>query len=270
MGDPSEGWLNFRQLLDGFQRLGIPRQQPVLIHASLSAFGKVMGGAETVLRVLLGLYPTLVAPAFTFKTEVVPEAGPADNAFHYGSGWSQNQMAEFFNPEMPVDRLVGIIPETLRQWRHARRSMHPILSFVGVNADPILTAQTLEEPLEPIRVLYDLEGWVLLAGVDHTVNTSIHYGERRAGRKQFLRWALTQEGVVACPRYPGCSEGFQAIARHLEDVTRKVQVGKALLQAMPVRAVVDTTVKLIESDPVALLCNRLDCPRCEAVRKSVA
>ncbi len=38
----------FRDLLRALQGLHIPRTQPVLVHASLSAFGQVSGGAEAV------------------------------------------------------------------------------------------------------------------------------------------------------------------------------------------------------------------------------
>ena len=76
---------------------------------------------------------------------------------------------------MPADTLMGVVPETLRRWPEARRSMHPILSFTGIRAEKILGTQTIEDPFAPIRALVELDGWVLLLGVDHTTNTSIHF-----------------------------------------------------------------------------------------------
>lgn len=258
--------ISFRDLIRAFQSLGIDKAQPVLIHASLSAFGQVNGGAESVARALLGLYDSLLAPAFTFKTMVIPEVGPAENALQYGSGKDKNRMAEFFQPDMPADRLMGVIPETIRKRPNARRSAHPILSFAGVNADPLLALQSLDDPLGPVQGLYDRNGWVLLIGVDHTVNTSLHYAEHQAGRRQFTRWALTPEGVVQCPGFPGCSDGFQAIHPYLEQYTRSVQCGEAAIQAIPVPALVDTAVLLIRQNPEFMLCNRKDCERCAAIR----
>ena len=95
----------------------------------------------------------------------------------------RNKIAEFFYNDMPADKLMGVIAETLRQHRQTRRSGHPILSFCGVNADDIIEAQTLNAPLSPIASLADNGGWVLLLGVNHRSNTSIHMGERLAGRK---------------------------------------------------------------------------------------
>jgi aminoglycoside 3-N-acetyltransferase len=179
-------------------------------------------------------------------------------------------MAVIFNPSMPVDRMMGRIPEALRQYPKAARSLHPILSFTGVNAGPILDSQTYVEPLAPIERLMEAGGWVLLLGIDHTVNTSIHYGERLAGRKQFLRWALTRHGVRECPGFPGCSEGFQQIEPHLGKIARQVQIGDALVQALPLAEMIPIVVDLIKSDPTALLCSRLNCPRCGAIRAGLA
>ena len=133
----------------------------------------------------------------------------------------------------------------------------------------MLETQTLNEPLAPIHMLKEEEGWVILLGVDHTVNTSIHYGELLAGRKQFIRWAITPEGVKECPGFPGCSNGFNAITPSLDQVIQRVQVGSSLIQAIPIAALVETVLAMLKHDPLALLCEKPDCERCTAVRKSI-
>jgi aminoglycoside 3-N-acetyltransferase len=259
----------FRDFYNGLRELEIDSFHPIIVHASLSVFSDVPGGAETVLGALLGAFHTVVMPAFTYKTMLIPETGPENNAFSYGSGKDTNRMAEFFIPDMPVDPLIGVIAETLRTRAGAQRSAHPILSFTGINANQILAAQTMEEPLASIGALHAAQGWVLLLGVDHTVNTSIHYVERLVGRKQFIRWALTPKGIVECPGFPGCSSGFQTVSTRLENVTRTVQIGPARIQAVPLENLVETVRSWIEEDPQALLCERPDCERCRAVREAL-
>ena len=248
--------ISYRDLIKGLRELGLERSRPVIAHASLSAFGEVRGGASTLLGAVLALVDTLVMPAFTYKTMLTPEAGPENNAIVYGSGRDTNRMAEFFSPDMPADRLMGILPETLRLYPGASRSSHPILSFAGVHAGEVLQAQTLAEPLAPVRILLEQDGLVLLLGVDHTTNTSIHFAERLAGRRQFTRWALTPAGVRACPGFPGCSDGFEALAPHLEGLTRRVQIGGAQVQAVPLSGLVETIRARLAEDPGALLCSR--------------
>ena len=251
----------------GLRQLGIEAAHPVIVHTSLAAFGQVSGGADTLISALLACFNTVIMPAFTYKTMITPESGPPHNGMVYGSGRDQNRMAEFYAPDMPADPSMGVVAETLRRHPQALRSRHPILSFCGVNAGRALQAQTLNQPLQPIHVLTGAGGWVLLLGVDHTTNTSIHYGERVAGRKQFIRWALTPEGILECPGWPGCSDGFQAIAPRLEAVRRTAQVGSGLIQAFPLVGIVEAVVQAIADEPHALLCERPDCGRCNAVRQ---
>lgn len=260
--------ISVRDIETGLRSLQLG-EAPVIVHASLKSFGNVNGGAASVVDALLRVFSSVMVPAFTYKTMITPPVGPEENGIIYGSGQDLNLMAEFFTPSMPVDRLIGIVPETLRQHPLARRTDHPIQSFAGIRADPFLAAQTMLDPLAPLHALAMSGGWVLLIGVNHTVNTSIHYAEKMAGRKTFLRWALTPKGVVECPSFPGCSAGFGELALALEMQTRRAWIGDALVQAVSVRAVFNAVVPRIKRDPLALLCNDESCERCGEIRKQV-
>jgi aminoglycoside 3-N-acetyltransferase len=260
----------YRDFVSALRSLGIERDRPVIAHASLSAFDEVQGGTETVLGALLAVCGTLIMPTFTYKCMVTPEVGPPDNGIDYGSARGTNLMAEFYNPDMPADRLIGVVAEALRSHPDAHRSVHPILSFSGINSDSAIEAQIMDEPFGIIHALKESRGWVLLLGVNHTVNTSIHYAEWVAGRKQFIRWALTPNGVVECPGFSGCSHGFQVIAPRLEGAVRTAQVGSAQIQAVPLIDLTEVVYDWITEDPLALLCERDDCGRCAAVRQDVA
>jgi aminoglycoside 3-N-acetyltransferase len=260
--------VTYRDLITGLRNLGIEHGCPVIAHASLSSFGEVRGGPEALLGALQDSVSSLIMPTFTSGPAVIPEVGPEGNAILYGSGKDSNLLAEFFKPDMAADKIMGVVPETLRKLPGSYRSSHPLLSFSGLHAETILATQTLDDPLAPIRVMAEQGGSVLLIGVDHTTNTSIHYAEKLAGRKQFLRWALTAEGVCECPGYPGCSNGFQAIAPHLEMVTHRSNIGHSVVQAIPLKDLVRVVMACLAEDPMALLCHRLDCERCNVVRQA--
>jgi aminoglycoside 3-N-acetyltransferase len=260
--------VGFTDLRTSLFKLGLSHT-PVIAHASLKSFGEVVGGAETLLRAVLDSVWGLVMPSFTYKTMITPEVGPENNGLTYGSDLDLNRIAEPFTPELPADRQMGLTAETLRRHPRARRTSHPIQSFAGVHADKFLAAQTLSDPLAPIGALAAADGWVLLLGVDHTVNTSIHYAERLAGRKQFTRWALLPDRIIECPGFPGDSAGFDAIAPELVNETRQVKAGRATIQAVSLRALIEAVDRRIRSDPLALLCEREDCPRCNAIREDV-
>jgi aminoglycoside 3-N-acetyltransferase len=251
----------------GLSKLGLTKSL-VIAHASLKAFGHIEGGAETMLGALLDSVRGIIMPTFTYKTMLNPEVGPPKNGMTYGSEADLNKMAEAFYPDMPADKMMGLLPETLRKHPKAKRSMHPIQSFAGIRADAIINTQTIYNPLAPIGALADHDGWVLLLGVDHRVNTSIHYAEKLGGRLQFLRWALVQDRVVECPGFPGDSEGFEAIAPLVEKYTRSVEIGNALVQAVHLKSLIKVVVDQLQQNPFALLCQRPDCERCTAVRWS--
>lgn len=258
--------LSYMELVNAFASLEL-QNVPVIAHASLHAFGRVQSGPETFVQTLLQSVAALIMPTHTYNTMITPSTGPSHNGIVYGSGQDMNRMADFYAPAMPADRLMGVVPEALRQRPEAKRSMHPILSFTGVRANKAIGSQTIEEPFAPIRMFAEADGWVLLLGVDHTSNTTIHYAERLAGRKQFTRWALTENGVVACPGFPGDSSGFQVIEKDMQPHTKKLQVGNALVQAMPIKALVDVVQQRLQKNPKDLLCGDLSCARCNEIRK---
>jgi aminoglycoside 3-N-acetyltransferase len=264
---PQSPTISEQQLKTGLTKLGLTKHT-VIAHASLKAFGSIEGGAETMLNALLESTRGIIMPTFTYKTMLNPEVGPPRNGITYGSESDLNKMAEAYHPDMPVDPMMGVLPEVLRNHPRAKRTAHPIQSFAGIRADGVLNTQTIHTPLALIGTLADRDGWVLLLGVDHRVNTSIHYGEKLAGRIQFIRWALTRERVVECPGFPGDSEGFNAVAADVEKYTRRAEIGGALVQAVHLKSLLNVVVQKIREDPFALLCERRDCERCNAVRWS--
>jgi aminoglycoside 3-N-acetyltransferase len=258
--------LGFAELKHAFGELGLA-DRPVIAHASLKKFVTIQGGPRTLIQAMRGSFKGVVMPTFTYKTMVTPGVGPPNNGLTYGSGRNHNKMAEPFSHAMPPDKMMGILPLTLTAEKDFLRTSHPILSFGGLQAEEILLTQTLFDPLAPIRALAEKDGWVVLVNVDHSVDTSIHYAEKLAGRRQFVRWALTPGRIVECPGYPGDSSGFTAIEEHILPYTRRVDLdGGAFIQAVPLKRLLAVTVELIKKEPLALLCQREDCERCNSVR----
>lgn len=255
----------FRDIVSALRPLGLHRV-PVIAHVSLSAFGEVRGGVETMLGALISSTGGLMMPTFTYKTMIIPEDGPAGNGMLYGAGRDLNRMAEFYRPDMPADKLMGRTAEALRMHPQAVRSAHPILSFAGVGVDAAMPAQTLADPLAPINVLAEHGGWVLLMGVDHSVNTSMHVAEKLAGRKQFTRWALTPQGILECAGFPGCSLGFDKAAKILKGIGHTLRIGDAQVTALPLQPMFIVLKQMLLEDPLAFLCDRPDCERCGAVK----
>jgi aminoglycoside 3-N-acetyltransferase len=115
---------------------------------------------------------------------------------------------------------------------------------------------------------------VVLIGVGHTSNTAIHFAEKLANRRQFMRWAIefdednVEARAVRLPNYPGCSVGFDAIEPEIAFAATQVHIGSATVKRIPLQKLIGVVVGWISEDPNALLCNRPDCERCNAMRRS--
>jgi aminoglycoside 3-N-acetyltransferase len=247
----------------GLRQLGVEKHRPVIVHSSLSSLGNMVGGASGVLSALERVSSSVVMPAFTYYTLVWPSQ-------HRNEDWPSHPAEDGppFRIGSPVSRDIGRIPQAMLERSGSLRSTHPALSFVanGIDAKQILGVQTLEHPYAPIGVLQHLDGLVVLIGVDHRSNTSIHYGEYLAGRPLLERWANTQYGAVKT-FYPNCSAAFNGIEASLSTL-RSLELGKATIQVMSVREVIAATQRLIAHHPESLLCGYPNC-RCQNVRAKV-
>ena len=184
----------------------------------------------------------------------------------YGSGRESNLQVEIFSDELAADEPYMEMAKLMRQYPGTLRSSHPVLSFIGLGLNTALEAQTIDRPFEPVRALMEMQGMVVLMGVDQTQNFSIHYAENLAGRKQFTRWALSVDGTLECKPFPGCPDGFNKINKHVEAFKHQIILADQIWQAYSLKEIIDEAVMLLNKDPYALLCNRLKCERCNAVK----
>lgn len=246
--------------------LGLSRSVDLIAHVHLPALGPVKGEAEAVASAILSAAGTVILPAFTYQTQIIPQVGPPDNAIEYGTGDTRNAKAEIFRPDLPVHPDCGSVSEYIRQQKGTLRSSHPVLSFIarGPDARAALAMQTRQNPLAPIAWLAARGGFVLLIGRDQRYNFSLHLAEQRAGRKTFTRWALTLDDIEELPNMPGCSEGFNAIWKMMIDFTHVAHIGLARCELIPLEVMLRLAEAQIKRDPNFMLCDKPSCLSCRA------
>ena len=176
-------------LIHKFSQLGIKQGDILLVHASLSSLGYVVGGEETLyyaLREVIGDQGTIVVPSQTVEIsdpaswqyppvpeewhDVIRNAMPA-----YSKELSYSKAMGAFS------LFIGILPDSIR-------SNHPMYSFtaIGEKAVEIIGEDTFDFPFgeeSPLARMYSIGAKVLMIGTDFETNTSLHLAENRLNRE---------------------------------------------------------------------------------------
>lgn len=251
-------------LLADLRTLGVEPGMTLLVHSSLSAIADwVVGGAATVILALeAAISPegTLVMP-----TQSGELSDPANWQHppvpHHWWDLIRQEMPPF-RPDLTETRQMGRIPETFRKQDGVLRSNHPQTSFAawGKHAQFVTADHTLDNELgesSPLARLYDLGGYVLLLGVGHERNTSLHLAEYRAtyARKRTIASAapILVDGQRQWVTFQGIDlddEDFPRIGAAFAEATGLVcqgKIGQATALLMPQRPLVDFAVRWIET-----------------------
>ena len=242
--------------------LGVTPGMVAFVHSSLSAMGWVCGGPVAVILALqeaLGPDGTLVMPTHTSD---LTEPSRWENPPVPESWWPViRESMPAFDPDLTPTRAMGVIPETFRKQAGVLRSDHPHVSVCarGPRAQEITADHSLANGLgedSPLGRLYDLHAHVLLLGVGHERNTSMHLAEYRADyatKRTIEDGAPAAAGWVAFSEFETDSSDFDRVGEdYLQSeaghAVRRGRVGLADSQLMPQRDVVDFAVSWLEKN----------------------
>jgi len=244
------------QVADQLRALGLPRGATVVVHTAFSTVRPIEGGP-------LGLIHALQATIGPEGTLVMPTMSAGDAPF---------------DPATTPTLDMGIVAETFRSLPGVVRSTHPAASFAarGPHAQAICAPQPLvplHGPDSPPGRVWSLDGFVLLLGVGHDANTTIHVAEVLENVPYWQAHPCVvrvngQPATVRLPETDHCCAGFERVRPECPGHTSRV--GQAHATLMRSRTVVTTARALLTHDPLAFLCPATKrCPDCDAARANI-
>jgi aminoglycoside 3-N-acetyltransferase len=249
-----------------FDALGVKTGSVIIMHCSLSKIGWTVGGPVAVIKALMQTLTTggtLIMPTFSgdntdpsqWENPPVPE-----------SWWNiiRNEMPAY-HPDITPTRGVGKIVETFRKWPNVIRSNHPVSSFAAwgkysrfITKDHELTADLGED--SPLARIYELNGQILLVGVSHENNTSLHLAEYRSDypKKQYRlngsamlidnkrQWVEWEELNIDSDDFEQLGKDFESKINYTSH-----KVGLAEARLLSQRAMVDFAIEWFKKNRTA-------------------
>lgn len=245
------------------RELGVLAGDVLLVHTSFRAVRPVEGGPAgliAALREALGLEGTLVMPS-----------------------WTGNDALPFDPSSTPASPDLGIVADTFWRQPGVVRSRHEFaFAAAGPAAEPIIfdpLPLPPHIPASPVGRVHDLDGKVLLLGVGHDANTTLHLAELIAGVPYGRAKHITVRGPDGRPKRIEYRENDHCCARftladewlHACGAQREGIVGRAPARLAQSRDVVKVAMEKLGVDPLIFLhAKEVGCAECDEARASCA
>jgi aminoglycoside 3-N-acetyltransferase len=244
-------------LVEQLRGLGVQPGGVLLVHTSYRAVRPVEGGPA-------GLIDALCAALGPGGTLVMPS-------------WGDDDDVPFDPARSPASLDLGVVAETFRRLPGVRRSDHPFaFAALGPRAETVL-ADPLplppHNPASPVGRVHDLDGQVLLLGVNHDADTTLHLAEvisgvlyripkhctvLRDGRPVRLEYG---ENDHCCERFTLADEWLRAAG-----LQREGKVGYADARLARSRDIVRIAAAHLAAGPLVFLHEAGVCPECDRAR----
>lgn len=264
-------------LVRDLSALGLPKGGVWVVHSGYKALGPVQGGPDAVVAALRqACGGTVMAPTFTQQltdpyTWPVPPPEPL----------RERILAEMkdFDPDQTPPTKMGAVATALWRTPGALRSRHPVTSWaaIGPRAAELLADQPLDDPEGPdgpIGRAWRADAVVLLIGVGHDADTSVHLAESlldmphlRALPDRFpSRDAEGRRIWRPVGKTTKCSDAFGRLDPDTAPFERHGRVGDADARWIRSRELVRAAVGRLSREPTALLCDDPECVHCPTSR----
>jgi len=249
------------RLIEQLRTLGVAPGQVLLVHASFRALRPVEGGPHGMIDALLavvGSRGTLVMPSWTGRDDLPFDALTT-----------------------PASTDLGVLADTFWRMPGTSRSAHPFaFAARGARAEEVVAGPLPvppHAPGSPVDRVHALDGQVLLLGVGHDANSTLHLAELRADVPYRIPHEFTElrDGIPERVEYgenDHCCCRFELADGWLRAAGLQSEgpVGNAHARLFRSRDVVRLAVEQLRRDPLLFLHSSGEgCEECDQARASV-
>jgi aminoglycoside 3-N-acetyltransferase len=247
------------QIADQLVALGVTGDGVLVVHTAFSAFGGRAGAPADLiaaLRMAAGPHGTVVMPSMSDDDE------------------------QPFDPQTTPCAAMGIVADTFWRMPGVNRSDSPhAFAALGPHAAEITAPHPIDVPHgldSPVGRAYELDAEVLLLGVGHDANTTVHLAENVAGvRYKLPKYAtVVRDGSLVRHHYheiDHCCANFALLDSWLEGDGHQQRgfIADAPARLISARDVVATALEQLRENELVFLHPRGVCAECDEARASM-
>lgn len=262
----------YNDILSDLKKLGITEKDTLMVHSSMKAVGRCVGGADTVVDALMDAVceGLLVLPTHTWATMT-------------------EEHTIYDREKEPA--CVGIIPNVFRKRERVYRSLHPTHSVAAWGKDAEKFIEGEENHTTPCSrsgcygKIYGCRGKIMLLGCGLNRNTYMHGIEEWFGiRERLTEYTLPLQVVMPdrtlklCQMHKHFKPNGVSISEHYEKLKNPLieqgilkmgNIGDAQVLIMDAVKTADFFTDILQNDRDAFLDEREVCTKDKVLKRNI-
>lgn len=233
---------------NGLRELGLKEGDSIGVHSSLSSFGYVEGGADSVIDALLevvGKSGTVVMPTYSNNIEHLEKTQEEKNM---GITWKYRVLP--FDPKKD-SCWIGKIPDTFWRRVSAIRNSNPTHSLTAIGAKSEKLSQNW-------KALLEADGYILILGVTLNCCSSLHLAEEGITLPKHIldkinpppelkkKYEYENIGFGYGP-YPAFGKMEEISIKH--GIMKSVKIGEATVKLLRLRELINLYAEYLRKNP---------------------
>lgn len=248
--------------------------QVLSIHMALRSLGEIEGGLDLLIDTFLAHNCTIMGPTHSWNFLLNTEKNSVlfNNKFKYFSerAWDfknnkKSSSEDIFDVSYKKsDKGLGFFSSYLAQHPARKRSNNPLGSFcaVGPKAEEIVWGEN--HFYQPLRKLVELNGKVVLIGLDIYKMTLIHSIKEKAGCQMLMRWVKSGDNELSWVAGGGCSAGFKKLKPYLYKLASETILGTATVKIINAQEVEQALLPILQQEESNFpACDDSSCELCQ-------